>query len=157
MAFRRSDPVLYIKDIYIETKLWPFSPHLAVLSVPAVAERTTKKSYFNFFFIKVFFGRLGRYNALCRFTNFLSQKKKRDPCEPRVDLLAAVFFSFTTFASSIEEMSVNFQAKTEPLLVRSPALHHHRKQRRAVCTNGRDVIGTVWWATPTRYSSLRDQ
>lgn len=42
-------------------------------------------------------------------------------------------------------------------LVRSPALRHHRKQRRAVCTNGRDVIGTVWWAAPTRHSSLRDQ
>ena len=41
--------------------------------------------------------------------------------------------------------------------VRSPVLHHHRKQRRAVCTNGRDVIGTVWWAAPTRHSSLRDQ
>ena len=41
--------------------------------------------------------------------------------------------------------------------IRSPVLHHHRKQRRAVCTNGRDVIGTVWWAAPTRYSSLRDQ
>lgn len=62
----------------------------------------------------------------------------------------------TTFASSIEEISVNFRAdKTPP--VRSPVLHHHRKQRRAVCTNGRDVIGTVWWAAPTRHSSLRDQ
>lgn len=33
--------------------------------------------------------------------------------------------------------------KQEAPLVRSPVLRHHRKQRRAVCTNGRDVIGTV--------------